>query len=56
MDKKNNNILGGTLLIVAGLLVLAANFNLISRVVWSQIWKLWPVILIAIGLKKIIGR
>lgn len=56
MDKNKSNIVGGVLLILGGLLVLAINFNLISWDIWRYIWKLWPLLLVGIGVKTLIGR
>jgi hypothetical protein len=43
------------LVIVLGVLLLLDNLNVVS-IDWSSIWKLWPVLLIAIGIEIILGR
>lgn len=43
-------------LILLGILFLGVNFNFISADVWSQLLKLWPMILIIIGVGIIIKR
>jgi len=45
----------GLMLLSAGLLLLLNNFNVISRDIWVYILPFWPVILILIGIKMIIG-
>jgi hypothetical protein len=37
-------------LIAVGVIGLAANFDLVSREYLDQLWKLWPVIPLVIGL------
>lgn len=44
------------LLIVLGVLFLLDNLNITSGIDWGTIWKLWPVMLIAIGLEVILVR
>jgi hypothetical protein len=44
------------LLIVLGVLFLLDNLNIMSGIDWGTIWKLWPILLIAIGLEIILGR
>lgn len=48
-------IIGPVLLIGAGLLFLLDNLGVISFNVW-ELWRLWPLVLIAIGLDLIVGR
>ena len=44
------------ILIVLGALFLLDNLNVISGVDWETIWKLWPILLIALGLEVVLGR
>lgn len=43
------------LLIVLGILLLLKNFGFIEASLWKSIWKLWPIILILIGLRLLFG-
>lgn len=43
-------------LIVVGVVGLLSNFGLIDRPTLQQLWKLWPVIPLAIGLGILIRR
>jgi hypothetical protein len=47
---------GAFILIAVGVIGLAANFNLLPPDVFRQIWKLWPLIPLAIGLSILTGR
>ena len=49
-------ILGPLLLICAGVLFLLNNMGVLPWSVWETLGRLWPLILIAIGLDLIIGR
>jgi hypothetical protein len=42
-------------LIVVGVLLLLDNLNVVD-VDWATVWKLWPLLLIAIGLEIVLGR
>jgi len=44
------------LLIVLGVLFLLNNFGMLDRSVWSQLWRLWPLIPIAIGAEMLLAR
>lgn len=44
-----NRIFWGLLLVVIGGLMLVDNFNIV-QVDWSNLWKLWPLIIISCGL------
>lgn len=57
---KSSKRRGGSLvipfvLIVLGVLLLLDNLNVVA-VDWATVWKLWPLLLIAIGLEIILGR
>ena len=45
----------GVVILFVGLVFLGINFNLLSPSIWGQIWKLWPVIIITIGVSIISG-
>lgn len=42
---RNGKTAGGVILILLGITFLLANYGLLT----SEIWKLWPLILIAVG-------
>ncbi len=44
------------LLMGAGVIFLLNNLGIVSWNVWSGLWQLWPVLLIAVGLDILIGR
>ncbi|MFQ6071175.1 MAG: toast rack family protein [Methanosarcinales archaeon] len=48
--KKIGNLIGALILIGIGLIFLLNNFGYLSWDIWNYLWKLWPLILIAIGL------
>ena len=49
-------IVGPTILIGAGAVLLLNTTGLVDWDIWAIMWRLWPVILIAIGLDILIGR
>jgi hypothetical protein len=49
-------VLGPVLLIGAGVIFLLNNLNVLPWSIWGQLWRLWPLILIAIGLDLLLGR
>jgi cadmium resistance protein CadD (predicted permease) len=49
-SRRERNWVGATVLIAVGVIGLAANFDLVSREYLDQLWKLWPVIPLVIGL------
>lgn len=44
------------LLIGIGVLLLLNTMNVIDWNVWGNIWRLWPLVLVAVGLEMLIGR
>ncbi len=44
------------ILIGAGIVFLLNNLGLVSWDVWQTLWRLWPLVLIAIGLDLLVGR
>lgn len=49
-------LVGPTILICLGLIILLGNLGVIGWSVWDVLFRIWPVLLIAIGLDLIIGR
>ena len=49
-------VLGPVLLILAGTVFLLNNLGVLPWNVWGDVWRLWPLIPIAIGLDIIVGR
>jgi len=54
MKKRSGQLWVGILLIILGILYLLKNFGFIGESVWSIVGKLWPLILVLIGLEMII--
>lgn len=54
--RRGGSLVFPIILIVLGLLFLLSNLNIISDIDWGSIWKLWPILLIALGLEVILGR
>lgn len=46
----------GVILIVLGFLFLLKNFGLLSEDVLSNLWRYWPILLIALGIQTLLGR
>ena len=51
---RNGNLLVGGVLIALGVVFLLNTMGLFPWRLWSQMWRLWPLILVVIGLKKIL--
>ena len=51
---RNGNVLVGGVLIALGVVFLLNTMGLFPWRLWSQMWRLWPLILVVIGLKKIL--
>jgi len=54
--RRRNGWIGAAVLIGVGVVGLLANFNIISEPLLDQLWKLWPVIPLAIGVSILFGR
>jgi hypothetical protein len=55
-EKRRGSLLGPVLLIGAGIIFLLENIGILSINVWDVLFRMWPVILIAVGLDLLIGR
>jgi hypothetical protein len=51
-----SGLVGPAVLIGLGLVFLANNLGWLGWEVWDTLWRLWPVLLIAVGLELLIGR
>lgn len=47
---------GATVLILVGVVGLLANFGLVDKETLRQLWKLWPLIPLAIGVGMLMRR
>ena len=50
------NVIWGMMLILAGVLFLLNNIGSVPFNVWDYIWPFWPVLLILIGFRAILGH
>lgn len=48
--------IGGFVILFVGIVFLLNNLGLLPWVVWDQLWRFWPVIIILIGLQMLLGR
>jgi hypothetical protein len=55
-DRRQGNWIGAAVLIAVGVIGLLANFGLVERETLRQLWKLWPVIPLAIGVGILMRR
>lgn len=46
---------GGIVLIILGLIFLLQTLGFVSRDIWNEIFKFWPVILILVGLNIVLN-
>lgn len=54
--RRGGSLVFPILLIIIGVLFLLDNLNITSGIDWGTIWKLWPILIIAIGLEILLGR
>lgn len=45
-----------TLLIIVGLIFLLNNYGVVRWNIWGDLWRIWPIILILLGLQILFGR
>jgi cadmium resistance protein CadD (predicted permease) len=55
-DRSRRNWFGAAVLIAVGVIGLIANFDLLPRELLEQMWKLWPVIPLLIGISILMRR
>jgi hypothetical protein len=53
---RQNNKIGPMILIGIGLIFLLTNFGWVGGNIWGQIWRLWPLFLLGMGLKMVLGH
>lgn len=56
MECRNRSLIGPLVLIGLGVVLLLANLGRLPWNTWETILKLWPILLIAIGLEVVLGR
>ena len=49
-ERRQGHWFGAAVLIAVGVIGLLANFNLLPRDILDQLWKLWPLIPLVIGI------
>jgi hypothetical protein len=50
------SVLWPSLLIAAGAVLLLSNMGYLPEILWSQLWRFWPVLLIAMGIDTLFSR
>ncbi len=53
---RREGLVGATVMIVLGIVFLLSNLGYLELNVWATIFRLWPILLIAIGFDVLIGR
>jgi hypothetical protein len=53
-EMKANKIINGLILILIGIIFLANTLGILDRSVWSDIFKLWPLLIVSLGLSLIL--
>lgn len=54
--RRTGNFYAALVLIAVGVIGLLANFNLLPRDIFDNLWKLWPLIPLAIGVEILLRR
>jgi hypothetical protein len=54
--RRRGGVVGPVILIGAGIVLLLTNLGMLSFDTWGTLFRLWPVLLIAVGLDILIGR
>jgi Domain of unknown function (DUF5668) len=53
---RGGSVIGPLILILIGGLLLLQNLGLVSPEVWGNLWRLWPLVLVLIGLEFLVGH
>ncbi len=56
VGRRRSSWFAAAVLIAVGVIGLLANFDLLPRDIFNQIWKLWPLIPLAIGVDILLRR
>lgn len=56
MTRERGLPIGALIVIAIGVVLLLQNLGILAWSLWAQAWRLWPVILIVIGINVLIGR
>ena len=54
--RRRGSLVGPLILIGLGVVFLLNNLGILSWSVWEVIFRLWPILLVAIGLDLLVGR
>jgi cadmium resistance protein CadD (predicted permease) len=55
-ERRQGHWFGAAILIAVGVIGLLENFHLLPRDILDQLWKLWPLIPLAIGISILVRR
>lgn len=55
-ETRRHGVVGPLILIGLGVWFLLSNLGVVSWDIWRTIWRLWPLVLIAVGLDILLGR
>ncbi len=55
-ERRRGSVVGPLILIALGVVFLLNNMGYLSWDIWLVLWRLWPLLLVAIGLDLLIGR
>ena len=54
--RRSGHWFGAAILIAVGVIGLMANFDILPPNIFNQLWKLWPIIPLAIGIDILMRR
>jgi len=54
--KHGDGLFGGLFLVFLGVVFLLTNLGLVPSSVWAELWKFWPVLVILLGMRLLVGR
>jgi lia operon protein LiaF len=52
----DNNVMGGIILIAAGLVLLSNTMGFVGWEIWNVLFRFWPVLLILGGIEMLLGK
>lgn len=56
VEQRYHSVTGPVILLFLGTIFLLQNFGVLQWYAWAGIWRLWPVVLIGLGLDMLLGR